>query len=66
MSDYRYELNKRVEKFQMWVAWRLPDWLMKWAVVRAFAAVTTGENSGKHPDEITYRDVYDAVRGRSQ
>lgn len=51
------------EKAQMAIAWRLPRWLMKWAVVRAYAGAW--EKAGdKTPDELTYGEVYEAALGK--
>jgi hypothetical protein len=33
------------EKFQMWLAWRLPRWLVYFATVRAIAHATGGQYS---------------------
>lgn len=56
----RYWADKRTCQFQMWAAWRLPNWLVRWAVVRAYATATTvcGDRT---PDELTYREVYDGA-----
>lgn len=60
--EAEYQLAKRVERAQMFVAWRCPRWLVRWTVVRAFAQATSGDNGDKHPDEVTYGDVYDAIK----
>ena len=61
MRRIRFELRWRwancLPKFQMAVAWKLPRWLVRWAVVRAYARATTTEPT-KTPDELTYREVY--------
>jgi hypothetical protein len=31
------------EKLQMWIAWRLPRWLVMWATVRLIAHATQGQ-----------------------
>jgi len=46
-----------VEQLQMAIAWSLPRWLVKWAVVRATAHATMGQWGSTHPDSITPMDV---------
>jgi hypothetical protein len=60
-SEYNKELKGRInhmsedklrdfiEKMQMAIAWRLPRWLVYWALVRAGAYATTG----KYGAEVT-------------
>jgi|SoiMethySBSTD1v2_1073268.scaffolds.fasta_scaffold401848_2 hypothetical protein len=40
---WRYELGKRVERVQMFVAWHVPRWLAYWCTIRVMAHATTGE-----------------------
>jgi hypothetical protein len=49
------------EKAQMCVAWRLPRWLLYWAVIRAYS--NAWEKAGnKTPDELTYNEVANAAK----
>lgn len=36
----RYQFNRLLEKFQVWVAWKMPHWLVKWCSVRLMAHAT--------------------------
>ena len=48
---WRYHWYRWKEKLQMWVAWKLPRWLVMWAAVRLGAeATTTGGYVGTVPD----------------
>ena len=47
------------EKLQMWAAWKLPKWLVKWAAVRMFAHAATGEYSEQ---EVPALYAMDALR----
>ena len=49
------------ERFISFLIWKLPPRFLLWAIVRGFADATTGKNSGKHVDELRYKDVYDAI-----
>lgn len=40
------------------IAYLLPDRLVIWVIIRAFAYTTTHEASNKTPDETGYSDVY--------
>jgi len=40
-------------KIQMWLAWRLPRWLVMWASVRMIAHATTGKHSSTVVPELT-------------
>lgn len=45
------------EKFWMWLAWRLPRVLVKWAAVRLGAHATTGDYSDTVVPELTFMDA---------
>lgn len=45
------------EKVQMWIAWRLPRWLVKWAAVRLVAEATTGKYGTTIVPELTAMDA---------
>lgn len=51
MDKHKYKLFK--EKFQMWVAWKLPKWLVKWAAIRLMVHATTGTYSHTVTPELT-------------
>ncbi len=60
--ELRYQLHRRNEKLQMFIAWHTPRWLVRWVVVRAFAQATmTPPGSQMHPDEVGYSMVAKAV-----
>lgn len=52
---YWWRLNK--EKAQMWIAWKLPKWLAKWAAVRVIAHATTAQHGPTSPGELTAIDA---------
>ena len=41
--DIKDACRVKTEKLQMWVAWKLPKWLVKWAAVRLISHATTGQ-----------------------
>ena len=45
------------DKIQMWIAWRLPKWLVKWAAVRLIAHATAGEYSTTIVPELRVMDA---------
>lgn len=45
------------DKFWMWIAWRLPKELVKWATVRLFAHATTGEWSDQVVPDLKAMDA---------
>jgi len=45
------------EKLQMWLVWRLPRWLIKWASVRLMANATQGQYSNTIVPELTAMDA---------
>lgn len=42
-----------MDKLAMWIAYRLPRRVVYWAMIRAFARVTTGEYSSTVVPELT-------------
>ena len=40
------------KKIQIWIVWKLPRWLIKWAAVRLIAEATTGEYSSTVVPEL--------------
>lgn len=46
-----------IEKLQIWIAWKLPRWLVRWASVRMIAHATTGEYSKTVVPELTAMDA---------
>lgn len=50
----------RGEKLQMWIAWHLPKWLVKWAAIRLIAhASASDQHTGPVP-ELTAMDAVKA------
>ena len=43
----------------MWIAWRLPRDVVKWAMIRCYAHASSGQWGGEHVDEIGYKEVHD-------
>lgn len=53
------------DKIQMWFAWGLPKWLVKWAAVRLAAHATTGKYGATIVPELTVMDAlkrWDEIR----
>lgn len=46
-----------MERLWMWLAWRLPRGLVKWAAVRLVAHATAGPYSGTVVPELTAMDA---------
>lgn len=51
---FRYEVNKRAESLMKAVVWRLPNWVIYWATIRA--GTQTIANDEVVP-EVLYTDV---------
>lgn len=49
-------LNRRVEKFWMFVAWRMPKTLVMWCAVRVGAHATQGEYGDQVVPELKFMD----------
>jgi hypothetical protein len=45
------------ERLWIWIAWKLPRPLVKWAVIRLFAHATTGRYGSTSPPELTAMDA---------
>jgi hypothetical protein len=45
-------MRNKIEKLQMWVAWRMPKWLVKWCAVRLMAHATQGAYSNQVVPEL--------------
>ena len=54
-----WRLSRWNERVQTFVAWRLPHWLVRWALVRAYSKAWA-DAGNKTPDDLTYREVWDA------
>jgi len=63
--NFKYELNKRKEKFMIWVAWKMPRWLVLWCSVRLIANATQGEYSNQVVPELTAMDALKRWEERS-
>ena len=55
--DMDYEVAKLKEKAWMWLAWKLPRTLVKWAAVRLMSAATVGKYSIQVVGELTCEDA---------
>lgn len=53
----KYDWDAKIEKIQMWIAWKLPHWLVKWAAVRLMAHATTGVYGSTIVPELTAVDA---------
>lgn len=47
------------DKIQMWVAWKMPRWLVKWCSVRLMAHATQGKWSTQIVPDLTAMDALD-------
>lgn len=45
------------ENFEMWIAWRLPKWLVKWASIRMISHATQGIYSSTIVPELGAMDA---------
>lgn len=45
------------DKLQMWIIWKLPKWLIKWASIRLIAHATTGKYSSTIVPELSAMDA---------
>jgi len=52
-----YTLSKWKEKTWMWLAWKLPSTLVKWASIRLMAHATTGKYSETIVPELSAMDA---------
>jgi len=49
----KYWWDKKKENLQMWIAWKLPKWLVKWAAIRLMAHATTRQYSNTEVPKLT-------------
>jgi hypothetical protein len=47
------------EKLAIWIAWRLPHDVVKWAMIRVVAHATTGQFGTDHVDNLGYHEFHD-------
>ena len=50
-------MNKAIEKLQVWIAWKLPRWLVKQAAIRLMAHATGGKYSSTVVPELNAMDA---------
>ena len=50
-------MNKIREKFVMWIAWKLPRYLVMWCAVRVVAHATQGEYGSTIVPELSAMDA---------
>jgi hypothetical protein len=55
--DRKYLVNRRIEKLNIWVAWRLPKEVVKWCFFRVGANATTGEYGKTDPSSMLFMDA---------
>jgi len=53
----KYVTGKWLEKLQMWVAYKMPRWLVYWASVRLMSYATTGKFATTVVPELTAMDA---------
>lgn len=46
-----------IERLKMALAWRLPRWLVYWAVIRVWAHGTTGQYGDTEPDRLGWNEA---------
>ncbi len=47
------------DKIQMWIAWKMPRWLVKWCTVRLLAHATAGEWDDQLVPDLTGIEALD-------
>jgi hypothetical protein len=57
MMDIKYEVNKIKEKLMMWVAWKMPRWLVMWCAVRLGANATQGKYDTTIVPDLLFMDA---------
>lgn len=57
MIDFKYEVNKRIEKTMMWFVWKLPKSLVYWCAIRLGAHATTGKYETQIVPELNFMDA---------
>lgn len=53
----RYKYKKIKESIMIWIAWHLPDELVKWCTVRVIANATQGKYSNRVVPELSALDA---------
>jgi len=53
----KYFIHRHIERFQLWLAFRLPRWLVMRAAVRLMAHATTGKYENQIVPELTAMDA---------
>lgn len=57
--EFKYEATKKLERLQRKIVWLLPQWLIKWATVRAILHATNGKWGNTVVPRITAVKVLD-------
>lgn len=53
MNPYtKHDIDRRIERIQTAIVWRLPRWVIRWAVVRG-AVLTTGD----YPADVSAGEI---------
>jgi hypothetical protein len=55
--DYAYNRHKYTERAQLWLAYRLPRWLIYWAGIRLIAYATMGKYYKQVAPKLTAMDA---------
>lgn len=61
LLEFRLWRYTMIEKVISWIVWHLPKRIYLMTVVRGFAEATSGKWGNRHPLEVNYKDVYDAI-----
>jgi len=61
LKEKAYVYSKRQLGLGYWIARRAPQWLRYFVILDAAAKATTGENSGKTPDDLTWKEIADCA-----
>ncbi len=52
-----WQQHHQLERLQIWVAWRMPRWLVMWATLRLVSHATTGSYRDTCVPELTVMDA---------
>jgi hypothetical protein len=55
--ELSYKKNQAKEKAWMWLVWKLPETLIKWAAIRLIAHATTNKYAATVVPELTALDA---------
>lgn len=52
-DEVKYQIQKRRERFLMWIAWHMPREIVKWCFIRLAAHATTSEFANRETPTVT-------------